>query len=119
VTTTSLQITKTFEERRLVKWRIREGHEVSKGQIVADIEDQRKEIMEIEAPESGIIELLCAESASVGPNTAIGFIHPNENAYALTVMVRNVMEADITNIVQRELQPIKEALDKILKHLNI
>jgi Na+-translocating ferredoxin:NAD+ oxidoreductase RnfC subunit len=129
VTTTSLPVPDHFEEPKLikwsseegklVKWHIGEGQPVLKGQVLAEIEDQYKEIQKIEAPESGTIQLLYSESASLHPHSAIAVVHPNERTYDWCMMVPNVMEAGIRNIVQRELQPIKDALRKIMEHLNL
>jgi pyruvate/2-oxoglutarate dehydrogenase complex dihydrolipoamide acyltransferase (E2) component len=121
----------TFSAARLVKWCIAERQAVSKGQIVAEL-DSEKGLMEIQAPESGIIQRLHSESALIQPNTVIALIHTNDVAYTnsteltsifanngLLMLAQNPVMNGIRGMINQELQPIKDTLDKITKHLGI
>jgi hypothetical protein len=130
VTTTPLQMPNTFSAAS-VKWRIAEREAVSKGQIVAEL-DSEKGLTEIPAPESGIIQRLHSESALIQPNTVIALIHTDDLAYThsteltslfanngLMMSAQNVVMNGIRGMINQELQPIKDTLDKITKHLGI
>ena len=63
----------SMEEGRLVRWLVESGAEVSEGEPVAIVETDKAEV-EVEAPESGPLEILVAEGEIVPVESTIGRI---------------------------------------------